>query len=170
VKRRQVVLSKALKRIFYYSFCIIVLAIPLISVSEDDPAKLILVLGFKSNYMSDLQDRLLREAVLRRLVEKGYRIVPVMKIERYFKSGRKNIRSIGISELKVLCEKLGADYAVVGSMARRRRSYVFFINIYEGMMESINRSRINISSKESFMQYCIPLSEEIVNRIEGVLR
>ncbi len=163
-------MSKALKRLLYYSFCIIILVIPLNTMSKDEPAKLILVLGFKSNHMSDLQDRLLREAVLRRLVEKGYRIVPVMKIERYFKSGRKNIRSIGISELKVLCEKLGADYAVAGSMARKSRSYVFFINIYTSGMESVNRSRINISSKESFMQYCIPLSEEIVNRIEGVLR
>jgi hypothetical protein len=140
------------------------------SIAEDDPAKLILVLGFKSDYMSDLQDRLLREAILRRLVEKGYRIVPLMEMERYFKSGRKNIRNINISELKVLCEELGADYAVTGSMAKIRRSYVFLVNIYESRMESVNRSRIYISGKESFMDYCISLSEEIVNRIEGVLR
>jgi hypothetical protein len=163
-------LSRALKRIFYFSFCIIVLVIPLNSIAGDDPAKLILVLGFKSDYISDLQDRLLREAILRRLVEKGYRIIPVMEMERYFKSGRKNIRNINISELKVLCEELGADYAVTGSMAKIRRSYVFLVNIYESRMESVNRSRINISGKESFMDYCISLSEEIVNRIEGVLR
>jgi hypothetical protein len=128
------------------------------------------VLGFKSDYISDLQDRLLREAILRRLVEKGYRIVSLMEMERYFKSGRKNIRNINISELKVLCEELGADYAVTGSMAKIRRSYVFLVNIYESRMESVNRSRIYISGKESFMDYCISLSEEIVNRIEGVLR
>jgi hypothetical protein len=163
-------LSKSWNRIFYFSFCIIILFIPLNGISKDDPAKIILVLGFKSGYISDLQDRLLREAILRRLVKKGYRIVPVMEMERYFKSSRKNIRNIDVSELKVLCEELGADYAVTGSMARIRRNYVFLINIYESGMESVNRSRINISDKESFMDYCVSLSEEIVSRIEGVLR
>jgi hypothetical protein len=158
------------KRIFLYGFFIIVLAIPMNGVSKDTPGGNILVLGFKSVHLDDLQDRLLREAILRGLIDRGYRIVPVMEMERYFKSRSNSIRDIDISKLKELCDEFEAAYAVTGSMARKKRSYVFSIIIYERAMENVNGSTISISDKEMFMNYCIPLSGEIVDKIEGVVK
>jgi hypothetical protein len=158
------------KRIFLYGFFIIVLAIPVNGVSKDTPEGIILVLGFKSVHLDDLQDRLLREAILRGLIERGYRIVPVMEIERYFKSRLKSIRRIDISKLRELCDEFEAACAVTGSMVRKKRSYVFSIVIYERAMENISRSAISISEKEMFMNYCAPLSGEIVDKIEEVVK
>lgn len=158
------------KKIFLYAFFIIVLAIPMNGVSKDTPEGMILVLGLKSVHLDDLQDRLLRESILRSLIERGYRIVPVMEMERYFKSRWNSIRNIDISKLKELCDAFEAAYAVTGSMARKRRSYVFSIIIYERAIENVTVSTVSISDKEKFMDYCIHLSGEIIEKIEGVVK
>lgn len=157
------------KRIFLYAFFIIVLAIPMNGASKDTPG-MILVLGLKSVHLDDLQDRLLRESILRGLVERGYRIVPVMEMERYFKSRGNSIRNIDISKIEELCDAFEAAYAVTGSMVRKRRSYVFSVIIYEKAAENVTVSTISISDRERFMDYCIPLSGEIIERIEGVVK
>ena len=55
-------------------------------------------------------------------------------------------------------------------MVRKRRSYVFSVIIYEKAAENVTVSTISISDRERFMDYCIPLSGEIIERIEGVVK
>jgi hypothetical protein len=82
------------------------------------PQARVLVLGFDSRQINDVQDRLLREAVMRRLQTDGYRIVPVMEIESVFNEDRKgNIRKLAPGDIRWACEELNAGFALSGSIA-----------------------------------------------------
>ena len=68
----------------------------------------VLVLGFENSSLSDIQDRLLRETVMRDFDQNGYAIVPVMQLEYAMQESRTNIRKISREQLKKLCLEFGA--------------------------------------------------------------
>ena len=66
------------------------------------PRGRMLVLGFRSSQLNDVQDRLLRETVMRRLYTEGYQIVPVMEIESVFSEDRKGrIRKLSRDDVQI---------------------------------------------------------------------
>ncbi len=81
------------------------------------PGDRVLVLGFESAQLNDLQDRLLRETVMRRLHTEGYRVVPVMEIESAFNEERKGrIRMLLRSEIRAVCDEMNAGFALSGAV------------------------------------------------------
>lgn len=81
----------------------------------------ILVLGFAPGMIDDLQDRLLRETLLREFVGRGFPIVPVMQIESLFQdepAGK--IRRLKRNEVRAHCHDTGARFAIAGIIAPRR--------------------------------------------------
>ncbi len=106
---------------------------------KPDDAK-ILVLGFNSALLTDLEDRLFRETLMRAFREKGYPIVTVMDLEALFqREGVKQVRCLGNTDLKKLMSKCGADYGITGTLAPRGRgvkkvksgeTYVLYMTMY----------------------------------------
>jgi hypothetical protein len=120
----------------------------------------VLVLGFRSSMLSDLEDRILRETIMRELVERGHEIISVMDLEGFFSEYPKHIRKISEADLGTLCNKLGASYAVSGSIARNGRRSVVSVIIYGRERNLIHRRRISLGSGE-FHEFCYSLADEI---------
>lgn len=77
----------------------------------------VLVLGFKSGYLDDVQERIFREMLMRKLSSRGYELVPVMEIESILLEDTSlAIRNIQSGELPVICAGLKAAYALSGSV------------------------------------------------------
>ncbi len=107
--------------IAFLIFCCLDIAIS----KENKPAGKVLVLGFSSRYINDFQDRLLRETVMRGLCEKGYRIVPIMELERFFQDYHTGIQNVKNFVMEDLCKQLGASFAVKGYIAAANGKFVY---------------------------------------------
>jgi hypothetical protein len=78
-----------------------------------------LVLGFQSKQMNDLEDRMLREELMRDLVKSGNNIVTVMELESavYDENALlKNIRYFNEKTAIYLTKKFSAQYTVFGKI------------------------------------------------------
>ena len=77
----------------------------------------LLVLGFKSSYLDDVQERIFREMLMRKLNGRGYELVPVMEIESLLLDDTTlAIRNIQAEKISALCAHLKAAYTLNGSI------------------------------------------------------
>ncbi len=70
-----------------------------VSVSAEKTAMRVLVLGTDSPVISDVQDRVLRESVMRELLAAGMKIVPVMELEREIQLDGLDVRDVPSSKV-----------------------------------------------------------------------
>lgn len=79
--------------------------------------KPVLVLGFSSPVMDEIEERFMREEVLRSLARKGAAFVPVMATETLIRS-RQNFRagSVTAAEMKKMARVSGASLVVAGNV------------------------------------------------------
>lgn len=148
---------------------------PLLSKTEER----ILVLGFDSTVINDIQDRLLRESVMRELQVSGFPIVPVMEIEALFHGDRKRqIRKLGREEMKGLCEELHAGYACCGSIVpenaaaegiRKGMDYICTITLFNSEKKSFSDIKIKLAGEDDLYRFYAALSKWIVADIAPLL-
>ncbi|MBN1534317.1 MAG: hypothetical protein JXA20_16715 [Spirochaetes bacterium] len=75
----------------------------------------ILVLGFDSPCMDDLQDRFLRESMMKQFIALGHPVVSVMSLEELLQQeGIRGIRQAGSGRVKDYCKKMDAEIAISG--------------------------------------------------------
>ena len=87
------------------------------SEKENRDRNRVLVLGFNADHFNDIQLRILREMVIRRVSDREIPVVPVMEMESYFQNGSyPRIRDIDETALADICHRLRAGYAVFGSL------------------------------------------------------
>ena len=78
----------------------------------------VLVLGFDSPYFNEIQDRLLRESVMKEFITRGYSVIPVMEVESLIlEEGINKFRKASQADMKDFCRRLDADIAVNGKVA-----------------------------------------------------
>ncbi len=78
----------------------------------------VLVLGFDSPLLDEVQDRFLREAVMKKFIARGFAVVPVMAVERLsLEQGARGIRKVSREMLRELCLRADAEVAVTGTLA-----------------------------------------------------
>ena len=134
------------------------------------------VLGFASRQLNDVQDRLLRETVLRELYGRGYRIVPVMEIESLFAEGRGlRIRKLTRAELKSVCADLAAGFACNGTIAPEDGSrvdeiiagkkYVCTLLVYRKDRDAFQNMTVSAVGGKSLYQFCSDMSKSIADAI-----
>lgn len=144
-----------------------ILVVSLTSIFPGEEER-VLVLGFRSSPLSDLEDRILRETIMRELVERGHEIVSVMELERFFSEYPKHIRKISEEDLGTLCNKLGASYAVSGSIVRDGRRNVVSVIIYGRGRNLTHRCRFSLGSGK-FHEFCYSLAGEIGSIIDEIM-
>ncbi len=141
------------------------------------PKERILVLGFDSRQLNDIQDRLLRETILRELHDRGFSIVPVMEIESLFYGGGiRQIRKLKRSAIKDMCEDLGAGYACYGLIAPESGSsdrrimpdqkYICALTIYEKEGNRFYELKFAVAGKESLEQYFKQIAQAVVDNFD----
>lgn len=154
-----------MKKIINLCF-IIFLLLPVCACGKDATSQgRILVLGFQSRTISELQDRLLRESIMRELRKQDYPIVPVMEIERFFREHNGGIRRIKSSQMQDLCGELNAGYSVSGTITSYRGKSIVKYLIYDRMKDTMHRYTIQLNSKIELDQYFKTVTDDIIKKI-----
>ena len=98
---------------------LLVVTLAALAVRADDAQtpKRVLVLGFTTPLFDDIQERYFREALIRKLVEQGMDVVPVMEIESLFQGGAPpRIKNAAQGETENLCKETKARFALSGKI------------------------------------------------------
>ncbi|HPA72168.1 MAG TPA: hypothetical protein PKY31_07865 [Spirochaetota bacterium] len=139
--------------------------------SQEAPARgKVLVLGFASQYINDVQDMLLREAVMRSFRKTGYSVVPVMELEDYIQENGLNVRSVNRASLKSLCREFKTDYSLAGSIDMRRRKLFVSLSLYQKDGDQYYSFIIPMGRTSDFQNYCPGLARDIVRKADVVIR
>lgn len=141
-----------------------------------------LVLGFNSTLLNDVQDRLLRETVLRGFLERGYPIVPVMEIEGLIQAtDHEKLRTMTPDEQKRLCHELGAVYSISGIIYEKNsehraadrivagRVYVCDLLLYVKKGDSFHAITIEADGDGNLFAFYKTVSERIIAAVEKKL-
>lgn len=166
-------------RIIISKVSVIVLIICMIVTASADskPKERVIVLGFNSALLNDVQDRLLRETVLREFHSRGYGIVPVMDIESLLLGDNKRqIRRIGRDDVRKICDELQAGFACSGSIVpedgrvdneiREGRNYICTCAWYRKSDDTFTELKITAPGGKSLYLFSLSLSKMIVNEVE----
>lgn len=144
------------------------------------PRGRMLVLGFRSSQLNDVQDRLLRETVMRRLYTEGYQIVPVMEIESVFSEDRKGrIRKLSRDDVRTICTDLVAGYALFGSISpmdgrqdggiAEGRNYDCRLVLYLKDSDRFTEVKLTLPGGKNLYEFYNALSEQGVREIVKLL-
>jgi len=137
---------------------------------ETAPRGKVLVLGFSSQYINDVQDMLLREAVMRSFRKAGYPVVPVMELEDHIQESGLNVRSVNRASLKNLCRDFRTDYSLAGSIDMRRRKLFVSLSLYQKDGDQYYSFIIPMGRTSDFQNYCPGLARDIVRKADVVIR
>jgi hypothetical protein len=150
------------------------------ALSRSAPRERFLVLGFSAKQLNDVQDRLLREALMRHLVLKGFRIVPVMDVESVLQGDRRErVRSLTRDEVRGLSRDLEAGYACYGwieseegrqddAFAEGKR-YRCSLVMYRRDRDAFEEHSVSFAGRDSFYVLFEELSRALASRIESAL-
>lgn len=159
------------------------LALTAAAAPQAAPKERVVVFGFASRQLNDLQDRLLRETVLYKIHEKGREIVPVMEIESLFRDESKRfIRRLSRADVRALCDELNAGMAVYGSIApadgrqddpeiRDGKNYICLLTVYRKSDDRFSEKKLTLTGRDSlyvfFNECAAGIAEEILSVSAG---
>jgi hypothetical protein len=162
-------------------FLILALALPLLAGAplSPKPRERVLVLGFESKQLNDVQERLLRETLMRRFLAGGYPIVQVMEIESLFHDGQKRqIRKVNEDEVRGLCKDLRAGLACSGSIVpedgkgdgaiEAEKNYICTIRIYRKERDAFEEFALTIAGEKNLYRFFNNMAERIVSKIDSL--
>lgn len=135
------------------------------AVPAEESAAKVLVLGTASPVVSDVQDRVLRESVMRELLAAGMTIVPVMELEREIQLDGFDVRDVPSSKVASLAEKFGARFCVRGSFGGRTKSGVYALTIDDAAQGKRYAADIPMLRGESFQSQCPSLAKRIAEKV-----
>lgn len=135
------------------------------SVSAEEVGATVLVLGTKSPVISDVQDRVLRESVMRELLAAGMKIVPVMELERGIQLDGLDVRDFPSSKIASLTEKFAARFCVRGSFGGTTKSGVYALVIDDAAEGKRYAADIPLLRGESFQSQCSALAKKIAEKV-----
>ena len=142
------------------------------------PKERVLVLGFESKQLNDVQDRLLRETVMRQLLARDYQIVQVMELESMFHDGQKRqIRKLKEDEIRGLCNDLTAGLACTGSIKPEdgkedsaivaEKNYICAVRIYRKEKDAFEEFILKIAGEKNLYRFFNFVAEKIVSKIDS---
>jgi len=138
----------------------------------------IMVLGFRSPLMDDVQDTYLREALLRLLAQKGFSVVPVMDLETIQNENTAvSLRNMTTSQIMDYAEQFKAAFTIYGELAEEGknagsggitpgRPYECTISIYCAGDRTTFRLRHKITGRENWYLFYQDLATELASMIE----
>lgn len=141
----------------------------------------ILVCGFESRLINDLQDRLLRETVLREFHKQGYQIISVMNFESiFYNESVKFIRKLSSDELKSYCKEFKTDYAISGKISvkgndqrvkkiKQGKTYHCEITLYIKEKDKFYKMSLDAKGTTDLYDFYNHLSKKIVSGVSEIV-
>ena len=145
-------------------FILIIVSDPLFSQNKTK----ILVLGTAAKSINDIEDRLLRESVMRELLKKGFDIVPVMELEGEVQQNGLDLRNVPSSVIKNLSLRFEADFCVSGSIEKQTHNDLYLLKVYDLRDAKVYCSDIQIKKEMVFQDLCPLLSKKIADKTSEV--
>ena len=136
-----------------------------VSVSAEKTEMRVLVLGTDSPVISDVQDRVLRESVMRELLAAGMKIVPVMELEREIQLDGLDVRDVPSSKVSSLAERFGARFCVRGSFGGKTKAGVYALTVDDAAQGKRYATDIPMLKGESFQSQCPALAKKIAEKV-----
>jgi hypothetical protein len=169
--KKLVFVSDLMKKMILTSICMLIF---LSSAAGDDKTSSagdraharILVLGFKSKLIGNLQDRILRETIMREFLERGYSIVPIMDIEGLLLVEESDIRKLMKDNIRKLCVRFASDYAVSGELRIAGGSQYADVAVFRKSDDKFVELKIQIARGQDFQKFCGMLAHDIAERSE----
>ncbi len=159
-------------------FALAVAAWPL--AGADRAADRVLVLGFRSDFLDDIQDRCFREMLIRRFHENGFAVVPVMEIESLLQTERPpDIRNVDARIAAELCAELGAGFAICGKINRvlikgkggaDSYEYVCEAAVFSMREQTFGRTTVSGPFAGDMEQFLNGLAAEVAVRLKSRIR
>ncbi len=134
-----------------------------------DPAQRILVLGFGSKLLSDIEDRIVREEVMRGLITRGHPVVPVMALEEYFLNRAGSIRAMDRAAVAGACRELSARIALSGAVTRMDGRVRVALSLYRADTGEMTDTAFTVDGAGEFKDYGPVLIAEILRHSERLL-
>ena len=153
----------------------IMLAVMMPGAGAERAAGRILVLGFQSNFLDDIQDRIFREMLIRKFQEKGLPVVQVMELESAIQTDHPpDIRNVDSRIASELCEEFGASFAVCGKINRVKKAkkagvdeydYTFEAAMFSMRGQSFSRTIMKGTMAQDMEQFLDGLASDLVERL-----
>ncbi len=149
------------------------------AAAEKNVKDTVLILGFQSSSMNDVQVRLLRDAILKKCHTQGFSIVSLMDIESLNISNMKNIQSYNQKEIVDYNNKFQATLTVTGEVVdlsfntklqhtsiKPHNRYECTISIYDAHTKSFKQKRFIINSGKNLLIFIKRTSDVIVSYLK----
>ena len=168
-------------KIFTITLSFIILLSPMIH-SQTTAKNKFLVLGFLSKQINDLEDRLLREEIMREFVKSGNDIVSVMELESAVygeNAPLKNIRYFNEKTAIYLTEKFSAQYAVFGKIFPKEKTanyimagqtYKCSLRIYSVEKKKFIDISFDFTGEKKFYDFAVNFSKKCVKEISEKIK
>ncbi|MBN1501229.1 MAG: hypothetical protein JW982_13790 [Spirochaetes bacterium] len=130
-----------ISKLLVFSFSVIILTTGI--RAEKQPV--ILILGIESNEINEIQDRIIREEILRLYLQKNYKIVPIMKLTGFIEENHINLQTLNQTQIPQISHSLEADIAVFCRNSRKNELQIF---VYDRNKNKFFKKSIVIDSIE----------------------
>ncbi len=145
------------KNLYLIIFCIIMNSFSTKLIrAEEKPV--ILVLGIESSEISEIQDRIIREEIMRRFYEKQYRITSVMELTGLIEENQINVQALKKEDIPSVTYRLNADAAIFSKKTGSKELTIF---IYHKSQNKFFQKSIIIDLNGDFNTLCPILIDEI---------
>jgi hypothetical protein len=139
-----------------------------LSAQDVFAADRILVAGTKSEELSVIDERLIREETMRLLFEGGHSIIPVMELERETRERNTTLALLGEREFFTIAEALNVRWIIHGTLASHNRTRVYTLDIYDTGSNKKYTTQILIPDGD-FPGLCTEIAKRVAEKVTGFI-
>lgn len=134
----------------------------------------VVVFGFKTNLIKDIEKRMLRDLIIRKLFNKKYATIPIMQLETYLEGySEKKRNAFSNKQIKFLAHKIKIDYVITGWLnpnyqsrknekIRWKKNYICKIQFYNTKQKAFTQKTFKLKGKKNIYDFFEIVSNEVV--------
>jgi hypothetical protein len=122
----------------------------------------VLVLGTVRGTLTDIEDRIFREEIMRQLGSRGVEIVSVMDLEQEIVDNNVKIRDLKTGQKKSMAKNMGARWVISGSFTGGEKP-LFVFTILDIVNETEIRKEIPLDKKTPIQSHWQTLAEMVAD-------
>ncbi len=138
-------------------------------VSAADYSYKIAVLGTKSSEINDLEDRFLREKLMRLFIGGGITSVPVTKIDSLIFENGYNLQNLNEKQIADISSITNAQYILTGEFSRVGNKSFYTIILYHSSEAVFSKKMITADNYKSFNYDYDKLAVQIQNEVLSII-
>lgn len=132
--------------------------------------KKILVIGIKSKFINDIQNRVIREEVMRKFIKNGFNIVTVMELMSATENQNLNLSTLDRKRVAQLTMNFDADYAIFSELDKYGESkYKLTIHVYKSKSNQFYVKKIFLDYSKEFNKIAPIVSDKLYENSKVII-